>query len=114
MLKNIKRKATLESFSNMIPQLNNSQITPLLVPSSQDFDLERYNKDYHVFMQEVPFKELFLKAKIDGLKLINLKTKQEDLQHVTTILIQQNNEILSENKILFNELLKNRSNNFRF
>lgn len=40
--------------------------------------------------------------------MINLKGKQEDLQNIITILIQQNNEILSENKILWSELLKNR------
>ena len=68
----------------------NNQITPLM--NAGEFDLERYNKDYKVFTQE----------------LINLKRKQDEFQQITSILIQQNHEILSENKMLWKELLKSR------
>lgn len=80
-MKNIKRKAT---------DLYNTQIAPL--NNTQELDIERYNKDYKVFTQE----------------LINLKRKQEDFQHITSLLIQQNHEILNENKLLWKELMKTR------
>ena len=59
MLKNIKRKATFEAFGNSVPTgvISNSptnQLAPLMT-AGQDFDVDRYNKDYHVFMQEVCF-----------------------------------------------------------
>ena len=86
---------------------NTTQIAPLM-NVGQDFDVDRYNKDYHVFMQEVFFfKKSCLTSNFN--KLISLKNKQDDLQRVTAVLIQQNNEILQENKILWSEVLKNRS-----
>ena len=59
MLKNIKRKATFEAFGNnaatgVMSNNPTTQLAPLMT-AGQDFDVDRYNKDYHVFMQEVCF-----------------------------------------------------------
>ena len=45
--------------------------------------------------------------------MINLRNKQEDLEQATNILITQNNQILAENKLLWNELLKNKEKSER-
>lgn len=80
-MKNIKRKAS-DNFNN--------QIAP--ISAINEIDIDRYAKDSKVFMQE----------------LINIKSKQDNFERVATVLIQQNNEILTENKMLWKELLKTR------
>eukprot|EP01016_Furgasonia_blochmanni_P007474 TRINITY_DN1299_c0_g1_i2.p1 TRINITY_DN1299_c0_g1~~TRINITY_DN1299_c0_g1_i2.p1 ORF type:complete len:713 (-),score=179.22 TRINITY_DN1299_c0_g1_i2:458-2596(-) len=86
LLGEIKRK-TSENTTNQITQL----------VSNKELNFERFRKDYNFFMQE----------------MINLRNKQEDLEQATNILISQNNQILAENKLLWNELLKNKEKSER-
>lgn len=57
LLKNIKRKATFESITqSSISLLPKTHMPPMITANGHEFDVERYNKDYNVFMQEVLLK----------------------------------------------------------
>jgi len=63
-----------------------------LVPISKEIDFEKFKREAGQFSND----------------LKSLKTRQNDLEKITKIIFSQNTKLLKENKILWNELIKNK------
>jgi len=81
LLSEIKRKTTeTQNESNQ------------LVPVTKELDFEKFKKEAGQFAND----------------LKTLKTRQGDLEKITKIIFSQNTKLLKENKLLWNELIKNK------
>jgi len=63
-----------------------------LVPVSREIDMDRFKKEAMQFSND----------------LKSLKTRQTDLEKITKVIFTQNTKLLSENKLLWKELIKNK------
>ena len=63
-----------------------------LVPVSKEIDMDRFKKEAMQFSND----------------LKSLKTRQSDLEKITKVIFTQNTKLLSENKLLWKELIKNK------
>jgi hypothetical protein len=66
--------------------------TGQLVPVSKEIDFDRFKKEAMQFSND----------------LKSLKTRQSDLEKITKVIFTQNTKLLSENKLLWKELIKNK------
>ena len=66
--------------------------TNQLVPVSKEIDFDRFKKEAMQFSND----------------LKSLKTRQSDLEKITKVIFTQNTKLLSENKLLWKELIKNK------
>jgi len=82
LLSEIKRKVSEG------PTFPNNQ----LVPATKDFDMDKLRKEATHFTRE----------------LGSLKSHQTELEKVTKMIYNQNTQLLKENKLLWNELIKNK------
>jgi hypothetical protein len=83
LLGDIKRK-TADNPTSLSPNQ--------LVPVNKEFDFEKFKKDCNIFSNEMG----------------TIKTRQGELERVTKVLFNQNNSLIKENKLLWNELLKSK------
>jgi len=81
-LAEIKRKT-----ADVSPYPNNQ-----LVPVTKEIDYDKLKKDCSAFSSE----------------LGSLKARQAELEKITKLIYGQNNQLIKENKILWNELIKNK------
>jgi len=63
-----------------------------LVPATKDFDMDKFRKEATHFTTE----------------LGTIKRHQNDLEKVTKMIYNQNTQLLKENKLLWNELIKSK------
>jgi len=82
LLSEIKRKVS------DINTVNNNQ----LVPVGKEFDMDKFKKDAGHFTNE----------------LGTIRRHHNDLEKVTKMIYNQNAQLLKENKLLWNELIKNK------
>ena len=69
-----------------------------MVPVTKELDFEKFKKEAGQFAND----------------LKTLKTRQGDLEKITKIIFSQNTKLLKENKLLWNELIKNKYLNIKF
>jgi len=104
-LKEDKSKSYFESFwikifllyRDLLPEIKRKIAEPQppanqLVPVSKEIDMDRFKKEAMQFSND----------------LKSLKTRQSDLEKITKVIFTQNTKLLSENKLLWKELIKNK------
>jgi hypothetical protein len=79
-LADIKRKTSEGSF------------TTQLVPYDKVFDIDKVKKECTSFSKDLSL----------------IKSRQAELEKVTQMMYQQNNQLVKENKLLWNELIKSK------